>query len=334
MSPGAVFIIGVGRSGTNLLSQVLDGNPAINFPLEQKFVMKSYRWLYDVPLTARAKEKFKALLREDIFLNNVWKINLDAVCKRIDELPENTSYPQLCNTVLDFRESLYSEKKNVKVYGYHNPRSTMHSENLAKAFPGCKFIFLHRHPLDNVSSYKKSKFFKGLVSIPFFAYRWKWYNDYCLYLEKKFPGRVFRLAYEDFVSYPRQKTMELCSFLEVEYSDHMLAFNEKFAPFYKENMIKDMYHVHIKMTDKINTKNIGAYKNTLTQQEIDFTSCVVNVTAKELGYEVPSCNNGLRARLGIFIALRYMFKFDFYALAQGILNRIVPGKIIKGLNRA
>ncbi len=321
----AVFIISVGRSGTHLLSQVLDGSPEINFPMEQAFVLQTYRRLYNRSLTPAAKEYFKDIIKKDLFLTQFWKLDHEALFKYIDHLPANTPYHELCESVVNHRRSVYTSKENAGIMGLHNPRLTFHVENMMEIFPGSKFIFLHRNALDTISSFKSSKFFKGTVSIPFFAYRWKWYNTHALALCRKHPERFYRLSYEDLVNDPEEKIRGVCSFLNTAYNVNMLKFEEKFSPFYKENVLSDRYHMHAKLTEQINNKSINSYEKNLDNEAIELSGYITNKIGEQLGYEGRPTKFRIKFLFAFWVAVYYSYKFDYYALLQFMINRILPG---------
>ena len=151
-----LFLIGLPRSGTKLLRDMLNNHPQISIDqLETQFIPKLYEEFVDADLSKR--EVFHRLYLA--FLCSVYAINVRN--RGRDVLSEEDWYSSCVNFSLTevfqrfFELTLMHDKPAATIIGDKTPRYTSHVPLLMTLFPDALFVHIVRDPRDRALSEQK-----------------------------------------------------------------------------------------------------------------------------------------------------------------------------------
>ncbi|WP_299268652.1 tetratricopeptide repeat-containing sulfotransferase family protein [uncultured Psychrosphaera sp.] len=195
-----VFIIGLPRSGTSLLEQILVSNRQYLAGGELNF---SQRSLPSIPI-----QHFNRLESQNV--DNEVKINV------IDQFHNEFNW-LLKQHFGDIKSKVIDKTLDLNKY----------AGLLSKAFPQSKFVYISRDKQENSWSCYKN-FFRtnlpwsyDLTNInAFFDSETKLIQHWL----KMMPSRIHCLKYEELINNPESELKSLCKFLNIEYSNEMLNF--------------------------------------------------------------------------------------------------------------
>jgi hypothetical protein len=219
-----IFVVGMPRSGTTLISAMLTAHPNIAISPETHFLsewMRRYRCL-DVRME-RDFDKFWGKFSNSQFFRN---LQLDAEDTRDQILSSGDhDYRDIFSAIL----RLYAEKKDKRRWGEKTPTHYAHIKQLLEWFPEARIIFTVRDPRAVVASRlnmsKKYPFsWWDSRTADDIAFQWQdsidildhWAND----------NRVYPVLYEKLVKETINELRKLCDFIGEEYSTSMMNYIE------------------------------------------------------------------------------------------------------------
>jgi hypothetical protein len=219
VSDRPVLVLGVSRSGTTLLKEMLDSHSELAIPTESYFVPQlwdrhsrnfdSEGFLADVGRLMRVKE---------------WGVTPDDVRER---LPEN---PMAAEAIRAIYRS-YADARGKPRYGDKTPSYMQSLDVLEQVFPDAQYLHLVRDGRDAGMSFlemrRKPRFNvarpRGIAS---FASQWKLEMEGARELGRRLgPERYLELRYEDLVREPEAELRRLATFLGLEFEPGMLAYH-------------------------------------------------------------------------------------------------------------
>jgi len=264
-----LFIVGMPRSGTKLLRDLLNRHAEVSvFPNESHvipFFSERFERYGDVLIFSNF-EKFYNDFINTTFYKRVSKkdfqVDLDDWFRR---LSDNT-----------FKEALYvffqiyKEKTDSQIVGDKTPSYISHVPLLVDLFPNAKFIHIYRDPRDYVLSmenaWNKNKYRS--------AQRWKiQINKFITDSKLVSKDNLFEVSYENLIDHPRDVMNKLCKFLKVNFSENMLNLNSP-----SENLGSAKGLLNIK------SGNHSNWKNLLTEKEKIYIEKITLSALKHYGY--------------------------------------------------
>ncbi|OGW37694.1 MAG: hypothetical protein A2Y97_05565 [Nitrospirae bacterium RBG_13_39_12] len=219
-----IFVVGMPRSGTTLISAMLTSHPNIAISPETHFLsewIRRYRRL-DV---RREKDfnKFWGRFGDSSFFRN---LQLDAETVRNQILSSGDhDYKDIFSTIL----KLYAEKKNKRRWGEKTPTHYAHIHQLLEWHPESRIVYMVRDPravvasrLDMSEKYPLSWWHPRTVED--ISFQWRnsinilnyWAND----------NRIYPIIYEKLIQDTLSELRRLCGFIGEEYSLSMLSYTE------------------------------------------------------------------------------------------------------------
>lgn len=279
------FIVGMPRSGTKLLREILNGHSIILVPkIETEFLPywekhwstwggkdllslynnfeKFYKKTINLPYFLYMNNK-NSLIEPEIWFKNCVDYSIAGVFEGL--LRHDT------------------KAKKFDVLGDKSPSYILHIPLLKKLFPEAKIIHIIRDVRDYCLSINKA-WGKNMLRA---AQRW---SDNVIQAKKdalKFEDDYFELKYEELLENPEKKIEQLCLFLNVKYQNSMLNFKE-----FTENIgdTKEMLRIVKTNKDKFKTNMNPKQKKRIEQ--IAFSELI------QLGYP---CENYIKnKRLSTF----------------------------------
>ncbi len=266
------IIIGRGRSGTTLLSKILNSNPSISIPGELFIIINLFNKYY-------AKEINKKIIKNfttDVFFEkrlknkNFSKIELEKYL--IQKSPKN--YEDLCLATYE-NLAIQQGKKNIKLLGDKHSYYSLFIANILEIFDNVKFIHIVRDYRDNVLSYKNVNF--DMNNLYALAYRWKFFNKKILKYSKIYPDKFLLLKYENLISNSEKEIKQICKFLNIDFTPDMLEFHL--------NKSENLSFWHKNLNSKLNSDNINKWEKELNKKQIDKIDFICNDVANKLGYK-------------------------------------------------
>ncbi len=246
-----IFILGLTKSGTTLLRNLLDGNKDLFVvPAETHFFQNikkwvSYRFRESKPQNLNFEEMKLNLLRWMEFQNSVNDFITDGFTKNkwniriIKNELENTQITSLNNLFDVFYESLYKSLNNgVGLNKRIVEKSVENTEfvcELNSLYPNAKFIYILRNPYSNLVSLRKylsrekkhwkvffprkGKKYFGSLRTPVFSM----YNSYYyLYKYKEFLPNFKVIQYEELLKDSELQMKSIAEFLSIDYDSNLL----------------------------------------------------------------------------------------------------------------
>ena len=199
-----IFILGLPRSGSTLIEQILSSHSLIEGTQELPNIMAISR---DIKL---------------IDQNNGYPENLLGI--------DSSVFNDLGQKYIDETKWARSSKP---FFIDKMPNNFVHIGLIKLILPNAKIIDARRNPMDSCFSCFKQYFAKG----QHFTYDLddiaRYYKDYLRLMNfwnELFPGEIFTINYEDVINEPNQKITELLSFCNVEFEDSCLNFHKSKRP--------------------------------------------------------------------------------------------------------
>jgi hypothetical protein len=224
MSSAPVVILGVSRSGTTLLREMLDHSSELAIPSESYFIPQ----LWDRHGAHPDREAILADLGR-IARVREWGVTPDDVRSGLP------GEPSFRDVILRIYRS-YAERHGKNRFGDKTPAYMQHLELVNDVFPGARYVHIVRDGRDAALSFldmrRRPRFNwarpRGLGD---FACQW----DLEVQTAREFGatsarGRYLELHYEDLVAEPERRLREVCEFLDLSFEPTMLEYHREIGP--------------------------------------------------------------------------------------------------------
>lgn len=202
-----IFILGMPRSGSTLVEQILASHPQIEGTAE----------LPDIIVIARALEE-----AEGKFTDEPWE--------RYPEMLADLSADELAEL-----GELYLERTRVQRHTQRPfftdkmPNNWLHVGLIRLILPNARIVDVRRHPLACGFSNFKQHYARGQEFSYDLAHFGSYYRDYVRlmrHFDTASPGAVHRLIYEDLVEDPRREVGRLLDYAGVPFDEACMRFHE------------------------------------------------------------------------------------------------------------
>jgi len=265
---GPIFVVGMPRSGTKLLRELLNRNSRIGIVEEESNFLPWFikRWGHK-PLDASEQKQFYTAIQAT---NLVW--NQKQHHQR--DFPDFSIEPDQAQPLSDLVEKVfrcYGPKKEPFIWGDKTPGYLRHIALLKSQFPSARFVHIIRDPRDLCLSvnnaWKKSR--RHAVQ--------RWFDNVKSARQEgaSLGSDYMEIRYEDLLCNPKEKLSEICAFLGVPFEEEML---------YLIKPSEDLGETKGKL--EIVQKNFGKFKQRLTPKKIAQLEAIAYPALKDLGYEL------------------------------------------------
>lgn len=269
-----IFISGLYRSGTTVLTRILDQSNEVSTTYDtihflrfsyNKYnpISENYRKLIQ-DTRDRVVEKLNLDFNIDNVLNQLRDKNItqalvyDSIMKEFLQLTSNERWAEKTNveweSIVDFLK-MYPEGKAIHIY--RDPRAVLASYKNFTNQPGLSYM---------------DAIFASLAMFNFIQ------RD-----EIKNNENILLLCYEDFVKSPESYTKNICDFLGIKYKNEMLdvsSFKDIHGKKFERN---SSFGGH---KNRIDTSSMEIWKNKLSDIEIYLTEMVLKDKLKDFNYEL------------------------------------------------
>lgn len=289
--PQLYFVIGIGRSGTTLINQVLNANPYCLSTPETKFVMTFYS-KYAHQTNINPDELFQDIrtyyhtLRKDKQID-IWQLNYTQLQQQLQQhTPLN--YADACRIFLLNMYYLGRSNDQVRCIADKNPNYVSYLPQLLQLFPQAKFIVSLRDYRAVFNSSQQSK--GNLIITPTVRLlRWREHFTTLLKYTQAMPDRFFWLPYEKLVQDDENKLRQLCLFLQIPFDTQMCQSHEPLKHWVDThtNELSNNPRQQKKWTDlsrPINPLRSESWRQSLSPTDILFAELICGKVGQQLGY--------------------------------------------------
>ena len=223
-----IFIVGMPRSGTTLIEQIISSHPKVFGAGEVEFI----------PRLITKNFEDKNLL---LFFNEIIKFDKNNL-KNIGE-----EYGMLMRNL-----SNNSERTTDKL-----PTNFMSIGFIKLILPKSKIIHVYRNPEDNCFSLYKNHFPGGKINYSYdlneIVEYYNLYKDLMSYWNNLFPGFIFNIKYENLISNIQIEIQSLLKYCNLEWNDKCLNFHNNNRPIHTAS--------DVQARNKIYESSINLWKN-------------------------------------------------------------------------
>lgn len=274
-----LFVVGKGRSGTTLLSNIIDSHPNVASATESRFLLILWqRYKNMKEWKPEMAEEFIKNIHLDLHVKSLWTFQ-EGYFEALQEFPRETTVSDLIKSVYIYRKSEFPKEK-IQFIVDKNPMYTLFVDRIKQLFPEAKFYRLMRDPRDNVTSHLRyNDHHYGVLT-----YKWYDFNKRVDELKNKYPEDVFTQNFEHLILNKDQFFEQFGEFsgiknlsqLEEERLKYKSQLSEKF-----NDQLKDQHKASMKPLDK---SKIGHYKNVLTAAQLNVVEGICFPYAASFGY--------------------------------------------------
>ncbi|NBU46861.1 MAG: sulfotransferase [Flavobacteriales bacterium] len=300
-----VFIVGLGRSGSTLLTSILNNHSDIKAIPEIPLVMFFLHEFKNI------KEKSEKLEKNSVvYLDLIQNIRPQSI---INLKTENLHKIQYSN-YREFCESVFSQFEIVNSIGAYkfyidkNPQYTFYINELIEIDPNAKFIMLVRDYRDNVLS-RMEKPHNKTDHPAYNAFRNRFYLKELS--KKKGIKNSILIRYEDLAKSPEFEIKKICDFLCIPFNQKMFEFDKaQYSNLtVKRSDMNEFINKHFSNLGKpITEASVGKWKNKLNDKEIQLIESICHKYGKGFNY-----SNSSITKPYVYYVIRYL---PHYLLAK------------------
>jgi hypothetical protein len=273
------FIVGNDRSGTTMLRLILDRGPEVAIPPESMFLTDfAAEFAGDAPQNQEAAQRL---------LNRVWehpKVRLWELPGPTPQVPANLDANDAYRFVAAAPFEAYAKKYGKPRWGDKTPHYVHHVDQLLQLWPDARFVVLVRDGRDVALSLKRMPFGpnNAWAAAPWWARGIQAGEN----AQRQHPHKVKTIRYEDLVAEPRQTVQAVCEFLDLNYSDEMLALETAD----RARIVKDQVSWFPTIFDGITTDKAGRWRREMSVRDQRIFAARAGEELVRMGYEVPQQN--------------------------------------------
>jgi len=286
------FLLCSERSGSNLMTKIMDGHPAVCGPFPSHMMRtfcKTY-YLYGDVQKDRNWEDLTTDVAE--YLDHIfaqWESKVTAA-----ELKERCTQRTLAEIIRYVYEKEASARGKNRVFVKEN-HAYQFLTFTATQFPSSRFVWVVRDPRD-MALCQRDSILPGGVQTAVIA----WKNDQAGSLKAygylKDSGRMTLVKFEELLQHPEETIRLVCDHLQLTYDPRMLEFHKN------PNVSKNAGTVSAwsDLAKPIIADNFNNYKTGLSEDEIRFVEAYCQEEMETLGYALeyePGDLETIRARL-------------------------------------
>jgi len=265
-----IFLISQPRAGSTLLQLMLSGHPDI--------VTTSEPWIALHPLFALRNDgvnvTYNSQLAKDALSDFLKQSGID----------ETFYKKQVAAFLMSFyNKTLEYQKK--KIFLDKTPRYYHIVFELKEIFPEAKFLILFRNPLAVLNSIIKTWAGEDLL------YLAEHRDDLIVAPEKLVSfvescnENVFRLNYEELIKSPEGNLQEICSFLDISYTNQMLDYSQRLHPEWRFGDPVGVYKTTRPTTDALERWKNGFDTPQKKLLAISYLKSMGPALVKRMGYD-------------------------------------------------
>ncbi len=313
-----VFIVGLSRAGTSLLSRMLDAHSGIAILPET--------WWYVVLDRLGCIREFTNPWQTSLFFNEVWenlKSYRDPAARVVaDEASKQPGYVGPTARVLEKLGQAYARRRNAKIWGEKTPGHALWLPEIRDLFPRARVLFMVRDPRDVLVSYD-DRWNRGRRDTDYLIRTAALLKFYLVHLlnQPAFPPEQVRwVKYESLTAQPASELEQICRFLDVDFEPSMLDFHQGHQ--HVEEEMPEGQH-HWLLSKPATTEHVGRYQQVFSPSQIALVERLLGDEMRALGYPLSNGHSQ------VFAA----HEVKAFARAEAYYAQMLAGDIRKRLRR-
>ncbi len=268
MNQDIVFIVGMPRSGTKLLRDLLNRHEDVAiFPNETHFfpVLEQRLPGYGDMTSRPHFDRMHADLQNTAFFQRMTARGISLDAEQWFRSLRGGDFPSLLSGLF----TCYQEITGCRIVGDKTPSYITHLPLLARALPQAKFVHILRDPRDYALSMRAAWNKNALRAVA----RWKDGVRKCRRDARELGVAYNEVKYEDLLRDPRQTLSGLCRFLGIAFTEEMLTLAQP------SEMLGDARGASTIVRD-----NVEKWRQQLSEQELKAIESIAGQLMLELGY--------------------------------------------------
>ena len=307
----AVFIIGPPRSGTTLLSFMLDGHSSLAVMVESH-LFGIYR-LAAAQLGDRFPELWPELAHRIATSRPFAYIEPRIDPGGLDHRPI-ADYADMTRAILE----TWTELRGKEIWVEKTPCHTLHWRYLVDHFPDAKFVAIIRDPRPSAASLIKARFGSSAISAA--TRQWVRYCDAMDDLRRTAPRRLHVLRYEDLVHEPRMTLTKICRFLGIELEEAML------RPRPSSRVMTDDVN-RWRLNNRVIRRDTGRWRQSMPAYQQRICSSLAQSTGRRFGLDIGDATVSMPDRLLDWLDLAWLV-VKKWRDRQGLAERFDQVKLL------
>ena len=292
-APARIIILGSPRSGTSLLSRMINAHPDIGVPQESHVYNQFFdiRHLYG-PLTERGNQV--QLLKDICSLGFVRRWSPAPI---LADATSRISGPGF-GAVFDALMMSWAVMQGNSGWGEKTPHHINYIDPLLESFPNAKIVHIVRDPRDACLSMIRARF--GPKNAYAAATAWSGYLEAMRSVRVRYPETdSVSVRYEDLLADPVGTLQRICSVVDIEYADSMMRFHEEKNPY-------DTDHVNlVNLRQPIIQDNAGKWQKDADAKTVELIERVGESYMLEYGYATTCQDSSPLSKTS-----RYVYRLD------------------------
>ena len=334
------FIIGSGRSGTTLLSYILNNHKNCISTPETKhllFFYKKYNTISEVDqkLIDDLRHYFSIMLQSEGLVDYQKHLNIEQYFK----LGEKINYFELCCKIY-FAFVQQKDLSKINCIVDKNPSYTIQVDKLNEILPDSKYLCLIRDYRSFVlSNIESPEPYAKHLPIQYHSLVWMFYNKLVLNLKKKYGDKIMILTYEELVLNKEKALQDVCNFFDIKYTSDIFYYQDK-IDLEKEPTQKDERLLVKRNTleKPINAERLDAWKDVLTNFKLKTIEFWCRKTGNNFNYKSTTKINLLESVAILIISLPYYLRVWVYFKLKStklfvLSNEVRKAKYFNSINK-
>lgn len=268
-----IFIVGLGRSGTTLMSSLLSAHPNITIPTsETKFLTQ---WMKtDSPL--ENFRDFKVFWEEYSQSERFSYLGIDpdAALDRI-LIQDRYDYKTIFTSILQE----YARKMQKKRWGEKTPQNSRYIQLLFEWYPQARILWMLRDPRAAVASHLSAPWSKDTRT-----HASEWNYNVCLFEQWQDDKRVLLVKYEALVLEPEHQLKRICHFLNEDYTPAMITDRSEMTSPPINRTGWALEHTNT-VLQPVNTRSIEKWHSILSSDQIVIVELITRGKMLTYGYK-------------------------------------------------
>jgi protein-tyrosine sulfotransferase len=281
------FIVGAARSGTTLLRRILTANPDIHIPPENyalPHVIQAYRRNCSLPWKDLVRLCLSYLEFQKDF--ETYQINMRPLMYELIEVPP-AERSLACILDRFYRYHGRQQGEPFLIWGDKTPSNVYYLERILVPFPQARILNLVRDGVDVVYSMLESGLAPDLQGA---AQRWYKAIESAKQFERRHPGNLINVRYEQLVSEPEETIRGVCQFLNTQYEETQVDKRDHVHTLADIDMYDHLQNVK----KPINRRSIGKGRSAFCDGELMRLAELLDTSLIECGY-APATEVCIRA---------------------------------------
>ena len=268
------FVVGNDRSGTTLLRLVLDRSAEAAVPPESMFLLDF------APVRRRGGLEDHAQAAR--FLHEVWshpRVRLWGLAGEPPAVPAGLSHADAYRFAVEAPFRAYAQREGKERFGDKTPAYLAAADELLAVWPDARIVVLVRDARAVALSITKLPFGPNN---PYAAANW-WARGIRagLAAERRHPGQVLTVRYEDLVAQPEAIVSRVCDHVRLGYNSEMLAI-ERAGP---GKIVAEQAEWYTGVSKPISADGSDRWRTEMPDSDQRLVAAVAGAELHTLGYE-------------------------------------------------